>query len=60
MVRTISDYYSIIYQEEEGITVAKFDTKSGTGYRAYFYPLCDFSDKAEWPFAKKRGKRPAR
>lgn len=47
MVRTISDYYSIIFQEEEGITVAKFDTKSGTGYRAYFYPLCDFYDQAE-------------
>lgn len=34
--------YSYIFQEEEQVTAAFFTTKTGTGYRVYFYPAADF------------------
>ena len=42
MLRVVNDFYSHSFDTDEGITVAKFETKTGTTYRAYFYPLQDY------------------
>lgn len=42
MIRTITDFYSFIFQEEDGVIAAYFKTNSGTEYRVYFYPLPDY------------------
>ncbi len=44
MIRTVYDYYTYEFKEEEGIVVAYFQTKRGTGYRVYFYPARDYFD----------------
>lgn len=44
MLRTIHDYYTHEFKEEDGIVVAYFETKTDTGYRVYFYPGKDYFD----------------
>jgi hypothetical protein len=44
MVKTSSNFYSYLFQEEEGITAAYFKTKTGTEYRVYFYPIHETFD----------------
>ncbi len=42
MLRTIYDYYTHEFKEEDGIVVSYFQTKTGTAYRVYFYPAKDY------------------
>ncbi len=44
MLRTIYDYYTYEFSEDNGIIVAYFQTKTNTGYRVYFYPAKDYFD----------------
>jgi hypothetical protein len=44
MIRTLKQFYSYIFQEEQGITAAYFQTNSGTEYRVYFYPVPEYFD----------------
>ncbi len=44
MIRSVTDFYSYLFQEEEGITAAYFKTVTGTEYRVYFYPVPDYFD----------------
>jgi hypothetical protein len=45
MIRKSTDFYSYLFQEEEGITAAYFQTKTGTEYRVYFYPIPEYFEK---------------
>jgi Family of unknown function (DUF6169) len=45
MIRKLSDFYSYLFQEEDGITAAYFQTITGTEYRVYFYPIHEYFDK---------------
>jgi Family of unknown function (DUF6169) len=47
MIRRITDFYSHLFQEEEGVTAAYFKTNSGTEYRVYFYPITEYFDKLD-------------
>ena len=42
MIRTITDYYSHEFLEDEGIIAAIFITRTQTEYRVYFYPTKDY------------------
>jgi hypothetical protein len=42
MIRRSTDYYSYLFQEEEAITAAYFQTVTGTEYRVYFYPVPEY------------------
>lgn len=42
MLKTIHDFYTYEFNEEDGITAAYFKTKSDTPYRVYFYPARDY------------------
>ncbi|KAA9041615.1 hypothetical protein FW778_06230 [Ginsengibacter hankyongi] len=44
MLPVVKDFYSHSFDTEEDITVAWFQTKTDTVYRAYFYPLKDYLD----------------
>ncbi|HUZ57194.1 MAG TPA: hypothetical protein VMU83_00255 [Hanamia sp.] len=44
MIPLITDYYTHEFNEDEGVTVAFFSTKTSTKYRVYFYPAKDFFD----------------
>lgn len=44
MIRKITDFYSYLFQEEEGVIAAYFKTNSGTEYRVYFYPVPEYFD----------------
>lgn len=45
MIRRVSEFYSYLFQEEQGITVAYFKTKSGTEFRVYFYPIPEYFER---------------
>jgi hypothetical protein len=45
MIRKITDFYSYLFQEEEGVIAAYFKTNSGTEYRVYYYPIPEYFDK---------------
>lgn len=45
MIRKLTDFYSYLFQEEEGITAAYFQTNTGTEYRVYFYPIPEYFEK---------------
>ncbi len=47
MFRVVNDFYSHFFDTDEGVTVAKFQTKTDTIYRAYFYPMSDYFDILE-------------
>ena len=47
MSPVVKDFYSHSFDTEEEITVAWFQTKTDTVYRAYFYPLKDYLDIVE-------------
>lgn len=56
MIHTISHYYSHEFKEEDSIVVAYFKTKTGTGYRVYFYPARDyFGDMLNAGFISQNG-----
>ncbi len=42
MIRQSTDFYSYLFQEEDGITAAYFQTITGTEYRVYFYPVPEY------------------
>ncbi|MES1219015.1 MAG: DUF6169 family protein [Bacteroidota bacterium] len=42
MFRRISDFYTYIFSESDGIPYATFESKTGTGYRVYFYPISEY------------------
>lgn len=42
MIRRLTDFYSHLFQEDEGIIAAYFQTKTGTEYRVYFYPIPEY------------------
>jgi hypothetical protein len=44
MIRKITDFYSYLFQEEEGVTTAYFKTNTGTEYRVYYYPIPEYFD----------------
>lgn len=44
MIKTVIDFYSYLFQEEDQVTAAYFRTKSGTEYRVYFYPISEYFD----------------
>jgi hypothetical protein len=44
MISKANEFYSYLFQEEEGITAAYFQTNAGTGYRVYFYPISAYFD----------------
>lgn len=44
MIRKITDFYSYLFQEEEGVTAAYFKTNTGTEYRVYYYPIPEYFD----------------
>lgn len=45
MIRTISDFYSYLFQEEEDVTTAYFKSRTDTAYRVYFYPAMEYFDR---------------
>jgi Family of unknown function (DUF6169) len=45
MIRKLTEFYSYLFQEEEGITAAYFQTITGTEYRVYFYPIPEYFER---------------
>lgn len=44
MIGRIVDFYSYLFQEQEGVIAAYFKTNTGTEYRVYFYPVTEYFD----------------
>ena len=42
MIRTSTDFYSYLFQQEQGITAVYFITNTETEYRVYFYPISEY------------------
>jgi len=47
MIRRLTEFYSYLFQEEEGITAAYFQTNTGTEYRVYFYPISEYFESLD-------------